>query len=708
MFVSRTLRISLVALAALAGAPLLPATPFATVAAVAAPKVSGTAVEAVKLALKGQFVDAGAMAQKSGDMAAIKLVELLFLRDHPNDAGYQRIIDFLNAAPKWPMTESLMKRAERSLYVNGEPPQVVMGHFANRKPVTSEGRLALARALIAQGDMDGARAQVQKVWYNPELDPKLESQAVGEFGKFLTTDDYKVRMWRQIYAQETNAAIRTSKKINGDFQKAAAVAQKLLRGEGGAEKAYAALPKAMREQLGMKYALVRFLRKKEAYSKARAVLVTIPGDPGKMGDPEAWWTERRIVARHSVGINHRDAAKAGYQIAKAHGFTSGENAMEGEFLAGWIALRYLKKPDIALGHFGRLAEIADTRTEKARAGYWTGRALEASGRKGEAKASYKAAAQYSTVYYGQLAREKIGLGSVPEEIESGQASDAARARVDKDEVARAFTMMAEAGAKNDLYMFIWSFANRFKNTDEMNAAASLMWDVGGATMSVRLAKAAAARNVDIDSWGYPIRALPEWKQIGRAVEKPLVFALARQESEFNPKAGSRVGAQGLMQIMPGTAKMIARQYGLSYSAEKLMDPNYNVKLGAAHLGDLINNFGGSYVLTLVAYNAGPRRSREWVAEYGDLRTGEADPIDWVESIPFQETRQYVQKVMQNLHVYRSRLAPKTVRPMTADLSRGATGDGLAVATTSPVPASDESPTCANASIADMLSTSGCE
>ena len=182
-----------------------------------------------------------------------------------------------------------------------------------------------------------------------------------------------------------------------------------------------------------------------------------------------------------------------------------------------------------------------------------------------------------------------------------------------------------------------------------------------------------------------MRALPEWKQIGRPVERSLVFALSRQESEFNPTAGSKVGAQGLMQIMPATAKLIAKRYGLKYHSGVLTgDPSYNVKLGAAHLGDLIADFGGSYVLTLVAYNAGPRRSREWVAEYGDLRTGDVDPVDWVESIPFQETRQYVQKVLQNLHVYRSRLAPSTVRPMPEDLARGA-GDPMTVASTDAPP-----------------------
>ena len=709
MRVSRFLRTSLLALAASA-AVVSPGFVAQTGTVLAAPNPSGLAVEAARLALKGDFVAAGKTAERSGDIAAIKLVELIYLRDHPNDAGYQRILAFLDIAPNWPLSEALLKRAERSLYVNTESPELILSHFAKRRPITDEGSLALARALIATGDTDGARRQIQKVWADPDMTAELEKQVAAEFGKFLTIDDSKRRMWRLIYAQETNAAIRVSKRLPSEYQKAAAVAQKLIRREKGAEKLYAGLPSAMRESLGMKYALARYYRTSENYAKARNVLLSIPASAEKMGDAEAWWIERRIVARRSLGIDDpASARKAAYQIARAHGFAEGEEAIEGEFLAGWIALRYLKDPETGLRHFRRLAEIAPSRTEKARAGYWMGRAYEAMGQKGEAKAAYKQAATYSTIYYGQLAREKIGLGKVPEEIESGEASAAARAKVDKDEVVRAFKIMAEAGTKNDLYMFLWSFANRFENTDEMNAVAAIAWDEGGATMAVRLAKAAAAKNIDIDSWGYPVRALPDWRQIGKPVEKPLVFALARQESEFNPNAGSKVGAQGLMQIMPGTAKLIAKQHGIKYNPSQLMNPELNVKLGAAHLGDLIADHGGSYVLTLVSYNAGPRRSREWIAEYGDFRAGQADPIDWVESIPFQETRQYVQKVMQNLHVYRSRLAPKTVRPMTADLMRGARADSLAVASTSAPPeeaaAAAPADDCGKTSIASLIT--GC-
>ena len=644
---------------------------FSPVSAVAATQTSSLAVQATELALKGNFSDAGALAQRSGDEAAIKLVELLFLRDHWKDAGVSRITNFLAAAPKWPLAETLMKRAEQSLYTNRETADRVLSHFAKRQPVSIEGKLALARANISIGNADAARSLVKAVWNETAVDAAFEKTIISEFGSLLGTDDHKRRMWRMVYAQESNAAIRNSKRLGGDYQNAAKVAQELLRNIAGADKKYDRLPAAMREQLGMKYALVRYLRKLERYEKARAVLATIPDDQKVIGDADAWWVERRIIARHSVGIHHRDSLKAAYQIARAHSSGADANAVEGEFLAGWIALRSLDEPEKALRHFARLEEIAPTRTEKARAQYWIGRTYGVLGNKAKAREAYERASQHSTIYYGQLAREQIGLGKVPKDISGGQPSGDATSRVARDEVVRAFNLMVQAKGQSSLNMFVWSLASRFDSVDDMNAVASILKERSGTTMALRLAKAASQRNIDIDHWAYPTKALPNWKQMGKTVEASLVYGLSRQESEFDPKAGSKVGAQGLMQIMPGTAKLITKQYRMAYEPAKLMgDPAYNVKLGAAHLGDLIDEYNGSYVLTLVAYNAGPRRVREWVEEYGDPRGGKVDPIDWVESIPFQETRQYVQKVLQNTQVYRARLAPSTVRPLTADLRRG--------------------------------------
>ncbi len=642
------------------------------VSAIAAPQVSSAAVLAADLAIKGRFSEAGAAAERSGDQAAVKLVELLYLREHWKDAGYGRIMDFLNAAPKWPLADTFMKRAEQALYQGHEPARMVLQHFANRKPLSAEGKLALARAKTQQGEQKEAQQLVREVWADADLPAEMEQPIIAEFGGMLTTDDMKRRMWRMVFAQSPNGAIRNAKRLSSDHQQAAKVAQALLRGAAGADKQYGKLSSAMREAMAMKFALARYHRKQERYAKARAILVSIPSSAAAMGDPEAWWTERRIIARRSVGPSHQGSARDAYKIAAGHGMTDGPEAVEGEFLAGWIALRSLGDAQAAMKHFSRLAEIAPTRTEKARAYYWTGRALSATGDKSGARQAFANAAQHSTIYYGQLAREKIGQGSVPEQIGNGQPSGSAQAKIDRDEVMRAMKMVADAKGKQHLNMFVWAIASRFNSADEMNAAASVTQQAGGTTMALRLAKAAAQRNVDIDSWSYPVKALPNWTSVGTPVEKSLVYGLSRQESEFDPRAGSKVGAQGLMQLMPGTARLIAKQYRLSYAPAKLMgDPAYNVKLGAAHLADLVNDYNGSYVLTLVAYNAGPRRVREWVAEYGDPRGGKVDPIDWVESIPFQETRQYVQKVLQNVHVYRSRLAPQTVKPMTADLMRGA-------------------------------------
>lgn len=643
--------------------------------AVAAPQVSSLTVQAANLALKGQYSDAGALAERSGDLAAVKLVEFLYLRDHWKDAGYARVMAFLDAAPKWPLAETFMKRAEQALFVNREAPARVLAHFEKRKPVSPEGRLALARALFATGETEQGLKQLRQAWADPTVDATLEKMVLDEFGGQLGAGDHQLRVWKLIFDQSPNAALRNAKRLGSGYVQAAKVAQALLAGAGNAEGQYNALPAAMRQQPAMKYVMARYDRKRERYAKARSILLTVPGNPAAMIDADAFWEERRIIARRSIGPGKKASEREAYKIAANHGFKDGSNAVEGEFLAGWIALRSLGDADAAVRHFKKLADIAPNRTEKARAHYWIGRAFAARGDKATAKEAFTYASQFSTIYYGQLAREQIGLGKVPEEIGSGSFSAAAKARVSGDEVVRALTILAKTGNKQHLNLFIWPMANRFDSLDEMNAAADLAHDIGGTTMALRLAKAAASRSLDIDAWGYPIRGLPNWSQLGKPVEKPLVFGLARQESEFDAKAGSKVGAQGLMQLMPGTAKLVARQHGVGYAAHKLTgDPVYNVRLGAAHLADLVHDYNGSYVLTLVAYNAGPRRVREWVAAYGDPRGGQVDPIDWVESIPFQETRQYVQKVLQNTHIYRSRLAPNTVRPMTADLMRGAPAD----------------------------------
>jgi soluble lytic murein transglycosylase len=550
--------------------------------------------------------------------------------------------------------------------------------------------LALARLHFATGQAETAKQHLRRAWLSAEIDAAAEKQILNEFGSKLSEKDRRDRVWALVLAQESNAAIRNAKRIGGSIEKSAETALHLLRFTSGADRKYQALGAETRSVPALKYALARYYRKNEKFSKARLVLESIPHSAADVIDPESIWVERRIIARRTVANKTPDAYRSAYEIASRNGLTSGEAALEAQFLSGWIALRYLKDAETALKHFSKLEALADSRTEKARALYWQGRALSALKRSDGAKAKFDSAARFGTIYYGQLAREEIGLGHVAQKVPSGEPHADAVKAVERDEVVRAMRLYIRTSGEKNPSLFLNSLAQRFDSADQMNAVASIIHDIGGTSAALRFAKAVGRKGIDIDAWSYPVRGLPDWTQAGKPVERALVFALSRQESEFNPTAKSQAGAIGLMQILPTTAKLIASQNNIAYAPQRLQsDPAYNVKLGAAHLADLIHEYRGSYILTLVAYNAGPRRVTEWIDAYGDPRSSKVDPIDWVESIPFHETRQYVQKVMQNMHIYRSRLAPKTVAPMTADLKRGSPAKLSALTTGSVSPAGCE-------------------
>ena len=632
--------------------------------------------KAVEWAGKGNFDKARKYAKDSGDPVAVKLVTWLNLRDSGYKAGYDRIMAFLSVNPSWPSASIMAQNAERALYEERRAPDTVLSHFAARKPETPQGMLALARANLAHGNRGEAQGWVAKAWRAAEADPGAEGRVTGEFGSLLTAADHKARLWTKIVLQESNAAVRVSKRLPREYQLAANAAQLLLRNHAGGVKAVNALPSAMRSEPAVQYALARYYRKAEKDIDAASVLSKMPAAARSYGAEEVW-TERRLIARDLLTPKRKKHWTTAYRLAAAHGFGAGPSAVEGEFLAGWIALRFLKDPDAAIAHFSKMATIATTRTDKSRAKYWMGRTFAATGQSERATTAYTDAAKVPTVYYGALARDALGLGKTPIHIPEITPTADQRARVARDELIRAFRILGRGGRHGEMGLFLWPIAQKFKSEEELAAAASIVSDDGGPFMAVRLAKAAASYGFDIDQWGYPIRAMPSWKPMGPRVERAFVYGLVRQESEFNARAGSHAGARGLMQLMPGTAKLITKQYKVPYKPAMLTaDPAYNARLGAAHLGDLVSDFRGSYILTLVAYNAGPRRSLEWIARYGDPRGKGIDPIDWVESIPFTETRHYVQKVLQNTHVYRSRLEPSSMRGMTADLLRGSSAKNI--------------------------------
>ena len=626
---------------------------------------------AVNAALTNDFGKAFSLADKSGSRTAGKLVEWIYLRKKPKQAGYRRLMAFVHENPNWPYVKTLTRYAEYRLMAENASPATLAAHFNRTKPRSAAGHAIYARLKASTGNMKAARAHLLKAWYNPQLQSRTRQYILTHMRKLLPAGAYEKRLWKLVHAQKTKAAIDAARLVSRTHVRAAKVARMLIRRRKGAFTAYRKLPASMRNKLAMRYALARYHRRKNNYISALNILRQVSAKKSAIYDQKAWWTERRLIIRYLLGPANARLWPALYQQATAHGFTRGSDFEEGEFLAGWIALRKLGKPNRALVHLKRLATRGQSRTQRARGAYWTARAYLELGNRKNADYWFRTAARTPTLYYAQLAREAIGLGRKPILIRPVGYDRKTKRMIASSELMQAVKILAKSGGQREIGAFIWPVARQLKSRIEASAAADLFTSAGGPHLGVRLAKAAGRYGHDIDNWGYPVRAMPRIKRIGKPVETAVIFAISRQESEFNTTARSYVGARGLMQIMPTTAKRVAKRYRLRHSTAKLTThPAYNAMLGAALLGDLIDQFNGSYVLTFVGYNAGPGRARQWLKIYGDPRNGQVDPVDWVESVPFTETRKYIQKVLQNVQVYRSRINPRAVVPLSADLARG--------------------------------------
>ena len=358
-----------------------------------------------------------------------------------------------------------------------------------------------------------------------------------------------------------------------------------------------------------------------------------------------------------------------YALAAPHGLTEGSEFAEAEWLSGWIALRHTNAPERALRHFESLSRGVSTPISLARAYYWKGRALSELGEIENANAAFREAAQYNFTYYGQLAADRIGGADIsfqetpfPSQIER----DAFRARPE----IRSLMLLGEIGEDSLFRRLSYHLDDQLNSAGEFLLLSEIAEDFQQPHVGVRGAKAGMAKGIIAADAAYPLVDYSLRRQPN--VERSYMLALSRQESEMNPRAISHAGARGLMQFMPATARLEARRTGLPYRQSWLTDdPGYNMTLGGAHLDHLLGRFNGSYIMTAAAYNAGASRPLRWVKEYGDPRAGEIDPVDWVEFIPFSETRNSVQRVLENVQVYRHRLSGQPAQVQLArDTRRG--------------------------------------
>lgn len=582
--------------------------------------------------------------------------------------SFDEMSTLLRERPDWPFMTTLQVRAEENIDLSALNDTQKIAWFTEMGgPASGNGRVALAEAYRRTGEPQKAIEEVREAWHGNSLNNSVTQTVISQYGSQLTQQDYQTRADFLLWTNQRTAATGLKQYVGSDWAKLIDARYRLQARAAGVDTAVDAVPASLQTHPGLVFDRANW-RKRAGQGGDNWVplLAQIDGTAVPAAGQDDLWNLRHWPIRQA--LQDRDFQLA-YNMASRHGMTTGGNFAEAAWVAGWTALRHLNQPSLAMPHFKALETGTSTPISQARALYWQGRTHEAMGNAAEAQASYERAAQYPYVYYGQLAAEKVGMTRIYLKTES-DVTDAERAAFMSRPQVKAAILLAENGQEMDFRRFTYNIDDMLETEADYVLLSEVANNYLYPEVGVRGAKAGLAKNVVAPQAVFPI---PNYElQREPNVERAMIFALARQESEMNPSAVSHANARGLMQFIPSTAQAEARRLGLPFRTSWLTDdPGYNMTLGGSHLDTLLGQFNGSYIMTAAAYNAGASRPRRWMQEFGDPRTGAIDPIDWVEFIPFAETRNYVQRVLENTQVYRQRIAGEAVDiRLSEDLNRG--------------------------------------
>lgn len=634
---------------------------------------------------KGDWRAAMALAEQIKDPVARKLVQWRYYTMQDSGATFTEIAQFLTANGSWPQTLTMQRNAERAIPASLSPDQVI-DWFSTRRAESARGKLRLGEAYLAKGNRaEGARL-IQEAWVEGDFGQTEERQIIERHKGILTPLHHRLRVDRLMFESQRTAAQRMFQFLGGDERRLFETRLKLSSNQRGAEKLISEVPQALRNDAGLLYEQARWNRLNGRDQAAWTAILSAPPSRSQ-ASASAWWEERNIQVRNAIDLGLYDRA---YGMVKNHGLEIGSGAdfAEAEFLAGWIALRFLDNAEAAVGHFKRLRTGVSYPISLARANYWLGRSAARAGRPAEAKQYYAEAAKLGETFYGQLALAELSPSAKLALEGITIDTKAAKPAFNANDLTRAIRLLDQINSDRYVRIFALHFADIAPDPATYALLANLLKELNRPGLALRAAKRAMQRHIPVLAYAYPVITVPKYRGRGRAPEQALVLGLTRQESEFDPGAVSGANARGMMQLMTETARQTARNHGIAFDKTRLTsDPEYNMLIGMAHLSDLLDSYNGSYVLSIAAYNAGGGNVRKWINTYGDPRWSSVDPIDWMEKIPFGETRNYVQRVLENTQVYRFRLSGTPVPLGTpADIRRARSGERTEAEPVTPVAA----------------------
>lgn len=602
---------------------------------------------------RGDWLAARALAAQGRDSAAKRLIDWRYLLDKNSGASFDEINAFLKASPDWPARDSLFARAEAALDLNMTPAQVI-AWFGTRAPASGIGKVRLGEAMIAAGRAAQGRDMIRDAWIKNSFESDQELSIVQKDGALFTPDIDRQRLNNLLWRDDAAGAKRELARVTNEAQQLGNARLMLRSNPSMGEAQASSLPGDLANDPDLLFDRARSARRAASYDQAEALLLRALSQSSDRSHPAKLWAETNILAREALkSQNYRMA----YQLVNGTNFQPGDEFSEAEFMAGWIALRFLKDPKAAQPHFQKLEAGVSRPISLARAHYWEGRTYEALGDTANAWEQYRLAAKTPTTFYGQVALARVDATPVLHVVETPLDGAAGKAAFEQEDLVHAMKVLADLGQVS----LLRNFALRYEelNPDAQHTAllCQALVDMGFREVALRVAKQASYNNILYLAFTHPVIPVPGYQGPGTGPENAVVLGLIRQETEFDPAAVSGPGARGIMQIMPATAKHSAALAGIPYRPNDLIsDPSYNMQLGMAEFGSNLSDWSGSLVISAAAYNAGPTNAKKWLNNNGDPRSPACDPIDWIEQIPFNETRNYVMRVLENTQIYRNRLA----------------------------------------------------
>ena len=618
----------------------------------------GIAKKAISEMQKSKWTTSLKIAKKAKDKSIYNFIQWKHLLTSGNQASFYDYKVFIDQNSKYPRIGRLKYLAEHKLSTAKISPKKIIDWFDSKEPLSGYGKMIIGESFILTGNKDKGKKLIKEGWITADLSKNELKFFRKKFKKYLNADDYIKRADYLAWNNKYWDLKRLLRYLPKDYELLYTARQILMTRGYGVDQAIKNVPEKFKNDAGLNYDRLKWRRKRGRVDSSLEILLSIKNDKNYLVEPEKWWKEREIISRALI---YKKKYETAYKISSNHGMSKGSDFAAAEWMSGWIALSFLNDPLIAKDHFQNFYKNVNYPISTSRGAYWLGRTYEKLGDKEQSMYWYDIASKYLTTYYGQLAFLKLDPSGKFELNKDMEIDDKYRYIFFNKELVKITYLLNEL--KKDKYtkFILRHLANDNIQKGSEVLAAELATNIQRYDFAIQISKISSYQKRFHNKFNYPIISTPK-KINGRKIpESAFILSIIRQESEFDLSANSHAGAKGLMQLMPYTAKLVSKQAKLPYSKSRLTsDPEYNINLGSHYIAGLILQYEGAYPFAIAAYNAGPNRVKYWKKINKNPQKKQINYVDWVELIKFRETRNYVQRVLENYNVYRYILEKKPI------------------------------------------------